>query len=256
MCLQKGNDMQNTFKTQLYKTLNTLIAQREVWEDGVYKQANAEMYAILEKCAEIYAALKEEKKNARAFNAIAEEQGINFNKGTSLALKIVRFVFGAQRNREFAYASVIKIWYDEREEAQTLTNYVIEQGGIENVRRTAGKQVTAMLGADEYRDIAEGAFENSTALTTFSLADYMLGDENNDTDYMVALVRYDKNGVGSVLAGSNKRALVSNTLAALGKQIDDLQQAQKGTDTQAVKREQAAENMKHFLAGLQQNKAA
>jgi hypothetical protein len=132
MCLQKGNDMQNTFKTQLYKTLNTLIAQREVWEDGVYKQANAEMYAILEKCAEIYAALKEEKKNARAFNAIAEEQGINFNKGTSLALKIVRFVFGAQRNREFAYASVIKIWYDEREEAQTLTNYVIEQGGVES----------------------------------------------------------------------------------------------------------------------------
>jgi hypothetical protein len=59
-----------------------------------------------------------------------------------------------------------------------------------------------------------------------------------------------------VLAGSNKRALVSNTLAALGKQIDDLQQAQKGTDTQADKREQAAENMKHFLAGLQQNKAA
>jgi hypothetical protein len=84
----------------------------------------------------------------------------------------------------------------------------------------------------------------------------MLGDENNDTDYMVALVRYDENGVGSVLAGSNKRALVSNTLAALGKQIDDLQQAQKGTDTQADKREQAAENMKHFLAGLQQSAAA
>lgn len=248
--------MTNTFKIELNNTLNTLIAQREVWEDGVYKQANAELYAILEKCGEIYAALKEDKKNARTFNAIAEGLGVSFNKGTSLALKIVRVVFGAQRNREFAYASVIKIWYDESAEGQTLTNYVIEQGGVENVRRTAGKQVTVTLSADEYRDIAEGAFAAGTALTTFSVADYMLGDENNDTDYMVALVRYDDNGIGRVLAGSNKRALVSNTLAVLGKQIDDLQQEQNSTVTQADKRKQAAENIEQFLAGLQQSTAA
>ena len=72
--------MTNKYKNELKATLNTLIAQREVWEDGVYKQANAELCAILEKCGEIYTALREDKKNARAFNAIAEEQGVNFNK--------------------------------------------------------------------------------------------------------------------------------------------------------------------------------
>ncbi|PWG15642.1 hypothetical protein [Salibaculum griseiflavum] len=79
--------MKTTFKTKLHDTLTTLVAQREHWENGVYKQANAELYAILEQCAGIYAQLKEDKAHARAFNALAEELGITFNKGTSLALR-------------------------------------------------------------------------------------------------------------------------------------------------------------------------
>jgi hypothetical protein len=31
--------MHNTFKTKLHDTLTTLVAQREHWEHGVYKQA-------------------------------------------------------------------------------------------------------------------------------------------------------------------------------------------------------------------------
>jgi hypothetical protein len=247
--------MQNTFKNQLNNTLNTLIAQREVWEDGVYKKANAELCAILEKCGEIYTALREDKKNARAFNAIAEEQGVNFNKGTSLVLKIVRFVFGAQSSREFVYASVIKIWYDESAEGQTLTNYVIEQGGVESVRRTSGKQATTKLSADEYKEIAESAFAGGNSLATFNLESYMVGDENNDTDYVVALVRSDGNGIGSVVAACNKRALVSNALAAMGKQIDELQEQEKHKNAQNDKRGTALANMQQFVA-QQHSKAA
>jgi len=80
------------FKMELNATLVTLIAQREHWENGVYKQANAELYAILEQCACIYVQLKKDKANARAFAALAEELDIKFNKGTSMALKIVRVV--------------------------------------------------------------------------------------------------------------------------------------------------------------------
>jgi len=247
--------MTNKYKNELKATLNTLIAQREVWEDGVYKQANAELCAILEKCGEIYTALRGDKKNARAFNAIAEEQGVNFNKGTSLVLKIVRFVFGAQKGREFAYASVIKIWYEERAEGQTLTNFVIERGGIENVRRAAGKQATTTLSADEYKEIAEAAFAGGNALATFNLENYMFSDENNDTDYVVALVRSDGNGIGSVVAACNKRALVSNALAAMGKQIDELQEQEKHKNAQNDKRGKALANLQQFVA-QQHNKAA
>lgn len=212
--------MQTNFKTTLNAKLATLIAQRETWEEGVYKQANAQLYAILEQCAGIYEQLKETKAHARAFNAVAEELGIKFNKGTSLALKIVRVVFGKQNNREHAYALVVKIWYDERAEQQTLTNFVIERGGIENIRRSARSLKVARYTADDYRDIAESALSGQQGMHSFTVKDYMLSDEENDTDYLVAIVRYDSAGVGHIIYGSNKRALVNTALATAGKELD------------------------------------
>jgi hypothetical protein len=240
--------MQNNFKTELNATLSTLITQRKLWEDGTYKQANADLYAILEKCGEIFTALREEKTKARAFNAIAEELGIAFNKGTSLALKIVRVVFGTQTNREFAYARVIKIWYDEKADEQTLTNYVIEQGGVENVRRNASNKTNAKLSTDDYRDIAASALTGEFALATINIEDYMLSDKENDTDYIVALVHCDSAGKGKIVYGSNKRGLVNNALAVIGKDIDDLQKQAASKETLDDIKVQKTADMKQFIA--------
>jgi len=207
-------------KIELNNKLTALIEQRKVWEDGVYKQANAELYKILENCAGIYAKLKEDKAQARAFNAVAEELGIKFNKGTSLALKIVRVVFGQGRNREHAYASVLKLWFEERDDAQTLTNFVIERGGIENIRRSASSLKVTKYTAEDYRDIADSALSGQRGIQSFTIKDYMLSDSENDTDYLVALVRYDSAGVGYIIYGSNKKALVNAALATAGKELD------------------------------------
>ena len=244
--------MTNThnIKTTLNNILNTLITQRQDWEAGAYKQANTELYAILEKCGAIYAELKADKKSTRAFNAIAEEQGIKFNKGTSLALKIVRVVFNAQSNREFAYARVLKVWHDESSEQQTLTNFVIERGGVENVRRAASAHNNNKLTADDYRDIAANALTGEHALATFDLQNYMLSDSENDTDYMVALVYCGNNGSGKIVHASNKRGLVNNALTVMGKEIDELQkQAESKATLQDVKQQKTV-NMKKFVARI------
>ena len=248
--------MQNTYKTTLSATLQQLVAQREHWEHGVYKQANAELYAILEQCAGIYAQLKEDKAHARAFNALAEELGIKFNKGTSLALKIVRVVFGQERNREHAYASVLKIWFDERDDVQMLTNFVIERGGIENVRRTASSKTANKLSADDYRDIAANALTGEHALATFGLQDYMLSDSENDTDYVVALVHCDGTGNGKIVYGSNKRALVDNALAVMGKELDDLQAKTDSKDTLDDVKQRKTADVKQFAARVLASKTA
>jgi hypothetical protein len=243
-------------KDQMNTKLTALIAQREVWEAGTYKQANAELYAILEQCGVIYAALKEDKKSARAFSALADDQGVIFNKGTSLALKIVRLVFGKQGHREFAYTRVIKLWFEERTEGQTLTNFVIEHGGIENVRRNVGKASSDKLTADDYRAIAEEAFAEGEALATLSIEKYMLADTENDSDYLVAIVRCDGNGIGEVLYGSNKRSLVSNALAVMGKELGDLQEQDTSKDEIAEKRKRKTENIKKYFANLRMQKTA
>lgn len=248
--------MQNTFKTTLSATLQQLVAQREHWENGVYKQANAELYAILEQCAAIYAQLKEDKGYARTFNALAEELGIKFNKGTSLALKIVRVVFGQESNREHAYAKVLKVWFDERDEAQTLTNFVIEHGGVENVRRTASNKMANKLSADDYRDIAANALTGEYALGEFGLQDYMLSDSENNTDYMVALVHCDSNDNGRIVYGSNKRALVDNALAVMGKELDELQKRTDSKNTLDDVKQRKTADVKKFAARVLANKIA
>ena len=244
------------FKTELADSITTLISQREVWENGLYKQANAELYSILEKCSIIYAELRNDKSNLNAFKAIADELGINFGKGTSLALKIVRIVFGQQSNREFAYARVIKIGFEQKAETQTLTNFIIEHGGIENVRRSVGNDSTKKLSPDDYREIAEETFIGATAITSFNIASYMLCDKDKETDYLVALVHCDGNGVGRVVCGSNKRSLVNNALAIMGKDIDDLQQEQASKVESKDKKQQTADNVKQFLTNSSHKKIA
>jgi len=249
---QRRQNMQTNFKTTLNTMLATLITQRQVWEDGVYKQANSELYAILEQCGKIYDMLKADKKHARAFNALAEEQGIKFNKGTSLALKIVRVVFGKQNNREHAYALVIKIWYDERTEQQTLTNFVIERGGIENIRRSASSLKVTKYTAEDYRDIAESALSGQSGTQSFTVKDYMLSDSENDTDYLVALVRYDSAGVGHIIYGSNKKALVNAALATAGKELDTRMKQSTQLQSKDEQKKLTANNIGKFIS-LQQS---
>lgn len=236
------------FKTDLHTTLNDLIQRRAAWEDGVYNQANTELYAILQQCAKVFADCRDDKKTARSFNAVVEALGIKFNKGTSMALKVVRVVFGQQNQREFAYARVLKLWHEEGGEGQTLTNYVIEKGGIENVRRNEGKKATPTLSADDYKEIAANTMAETSELASFPVAKHMLRDEDNTTDYMVALVVCDANGTGKVIYGSNRRSLVDAALAVIGKEINELQQEEDGADLRNAKLQQTTQNLKRFIA--------
>lgn len=237
-----------TTKEKLFKAIDDLIQRRTVWEDGTYKQANQQLYSILEQCAVMYAECREDKATARSFLAVAEELGIAFNKGTSMALKIVRVVFGQERQREFAYSRVLKLWYAEHSEGQTLTNYVIEKGGLENVRRNEGKKATPALKNEDYRKIAATTMSETPALASFPVAEYMLRDEDNVSDYMVALVFRDANGTGKVVYGSNRSSLVDAALAVMGKEINELQLEHENTDLLDVARKQTADNIKNFFA--------
>lgn len=240
------------FKNELTTILNTLIAQRETWENGSYKQANDELYAILEQCGMIYDAARKEDANARALNAVAEELGIAFTKGTSAALKVVRIVFGKQGDREFAYARVLKVWFEERAAGQTVTNFLIERGGIESVRR-ASKKKTSPLSPDDYRDIAAAALVVGKVLTTLTISNTMITDDKNDTGYIVALVRNKNDGNGEVLYATNKASLVNAALAATGKELHELQQQEDSETAATEKRNATLDNVKQFIARQRAN---
>lgn len=240
------------FKIELATTLNTLIAQRETWENGSYKKANDELYAILEQCGTIYAQARENDENARALTAVADEMGIAFTRGTSAAVKVVRIVFGKQGDREFAYARVLKVWFEERSGDQTVANFLIERGGVESVRR-ASKKKAPDLTPDDYRLIAAEALVEGKALSTLSISNGMITDDKNDTGYIVALVRNKNDGNGEVLYATNKASLVNAALAATGKELHELQLQEASKTAVTEKRDMTMDSVKQFIARQREN---
>jgi hypothetical protein len=232
----------------LRNTLEELHAQRSAWEEGTYKRSNDELYAILEECGRIFAELRESKARVRVFNAAIDEMEVTFNTRTSMALKIVRVVFGQQTRREYAYANVLKVWFKERDAEQTVTNFLLERGGVENVRRSAARGNKHKLTADDYREIATNALQGSVTFGTFDLQNDMLRDNENDTDYAVALVKCDARGEAAIVYSSNKRTLVDNALAVIGKELEERQREAESRETLSDVKQRKAESIKEFIA--------
>jgi hypothetical protein len=239
------------FKNELTATLNMLIAQREAWETGSYKKATDDLYAILEQCGTIYEAVRSDKGNARALTAVADDMGIAFTKGTGAALKVVRVVFGKQGNREFAYARVLKAWFEERAADQSVTNFLIERGGIESVRR-ASSQKALGLTSDEYRDIAAKLLVGGKPFATLPVNNLMVRDDKNDTDYIVAIVRNNK-GTGELVYATNKASLVNAALAVTGKELDELQKQDASKIAITERHDATLNNLQQFITVWHKN---
>ena len=89
------NLTQNTAPT-LTSVIDEMIANRIKWQEGTYAASNAELYALLGDCLELFNKAKDAKTGlAKAITEQLEERGIAYNSSTSLALKIVRLVFCA-----------------------------------------------------------------------------------------------------------------------------------------------------------------
>ena len=99
--------VQNDLKNNIQKRLDAMHAARATWEEGTLRAANEELYAILEGVYALYAELKAEVGKRRAFTALLTDLEIKTQANTSLALKVVRYVFAGQGRREVAYSSVI-----------------------------------------------------------------------------------------------------------------------------------------------------
>ena len=129
------NLTQNTAPT-LTSVIDEMIANRIKWQEGTYAASNAELYALLGDCLELFNKAKDAKTGlAKAITEQLEERGIAYNSSTSLALKIVRLVFCAPGmeekivHRAFTYAKVLKIASDAGQTGDTLSKYITDTVG-------------------------------------------------------------------------------------------------------------------------------
>ena len=131
-----------------YKRIEQLIVEREVWENGVVRTCNEQLYALLARCYTLYIEMCGGSTQAAALrgaldDVIAKKGYSNsFNKKTHTLTKIVKCVFGVDRRRVSAYSLVLREALAQKKTAGEIAGFIAEAGGVEEVRRA--KSATAI----------------------------------------------------------------------------------------------------------------
>lgn len=249
---------------------NNLIAQREVWQNGSYATSNAELHKLLGGCLDLYNVIKHDASLAKGLNAYLRGLGVDFNENTSLELRIARLVFatpGAEKNvknRVNAYARVIKVAAANGQTGATISQFIVANHGIEEIRRSglkAGQESPADI-KSRNRNVADAQFADPTLpalFAGFALPEQLMPEAGHR--YSVALVRRNPDGTGSIVFGTGNTAVVNTVLAAGGKGLVDKAHKQAEADLLKQQEAQLSENLQAFKAAsndigmLQQNAA-
>lgn len=129
------------FAGGLVSQLEALVVKRKQWEATDYKKANEGLYSLLANCLEVFNskfvnASDDDKKTLRTdLKARLEADGVRVQRNTTTLTMFVRFVFGSDRKRAHGYTYVLKAAISYDISAASLPSWIVEQGGIEEVRK-------------------------------------------------------------------------------------------------------------------------
>lgn len=231
--------MENETKTiatvaQLDTAFSTLIAQREAWEAGTYAASNAELYALLGRCLDVFYKVKRYTELARGLNGLLEKRGFKFTSGTSLEVKLLRAVFGDPtdpgkfKNRIYGYARVLSVAFAAKITGEGLPEFVNEQGGIDEIRRHDAKAAVKKNQAKVQRQLAEAELiEPDFAPIATGITITAELEPEADQHFSIALLRKEQDGTGSIVFGTNNASLVGSVLGIAGRIFDEKEQEER-----------------------------
>ena len=125
----------------LISQLDGLVSKRKQWETTDYKKANEGLYNLLASCLEVFKskfvdADDSDKKTLRSdLTTRLTAEGVRVQRNTTTLTMFVRFVFGSDRKRAHGYTYVLKAAISYDVTAANLPSWIVEQGGIEEVRK-------------------------------------------------------------------------------------------------------------------------
>jgi len=200
--------------------LDKLAERQNVWLNGIYKQSNDELYSILTECYVLTAKARSHgSKFAAALNKELTNRELTFNDGTSLETKVVRLVFGDVKKRATSYAKVLCVAGESGVKSGKLSSWIVDNGGVENVRRTDKAGKTHSQRREESVESVSSALESYKAVKLSSFAGI------DESDYTLALVRCSKDGKKTVVKEVRSLRLVKEALCSLKADVDEARAA-------------------------------
>lgn len=233
--------------------LDKLHDDQQNWNTTLYASANSRLLTLLSECLAAYHRLSGDRRMLKLFTVKLDALGIPYNAGTHLASKIIRYVFRLYNSRTAAYARVLRTALDLKKAPNELAAWVVNLGGIENVRRLSKSGKTPTKQAQESANQAVALLLKCDALATIAAASADLTPDNStEFPFSLAVVRQNDAGdyeivrcvrnatlLRSVLAGEAKSLNAENDNAAAAQQQSDKRaqsnaiaaEAQKSTDS-------------------------
>ena len=120
--------------------LDDLVTRRESW-DIDFQKSNLAQYILLSDMYKVFMTSfvqvkSEERKALKIFlTAKLIEKGANILEQTTVLTMFIRYVFNAPSKRAHVYSNVIKAAISHSIEPENLSNWIIKEGGIDEVSR-------------------------------------------------------------------------------------------------------------------------
>jgi hypothetical protein len=212
------------FADGIVQQLDALSKARENWETTDYKKANQGLYQLLSQCLDVFNTeyVKADKVSQNALRKELTkkltEGGVKVQATSSTLTMFVRFVFNSDRNRAHAYANVLLAAIAAGIDAVDLPDFIIDAGGIEEIKRRQVKSATAIANQVKLDAAkADVKFEVEMASAMTPLATVAI--EELTGSYALMLVKPKLDGTADVVATLSDLpdALVNSLIGRMAK---------------------------------------
>ena len=222
--------------------LEALHTEQKTWSDTLYKNSTTQLYRMLADCLDVWDQLKSNRTQRQELDHWLDTAGLKSKSDTHLTTKIVRYVFRINTKRSQIYARVLRIAGDEGIKAENFVRWVIEHGGVEEVRRQNANGASPLaIAAQIVKDAADILLEADTIATLEKRPQQLTVNTDGSLDFALALVRENKStGAAEIVYGMNNAALIKKFLAYVGKEVIEQRKAKLSTKQQAAAADAAA----------------
>lgn len=232
---QRAMPLQPTTAEAIVAAFDTLKARRENWEMHQLRASNDVLYGILGDCYAIYVRTQKNDALREKFLKAYDAKYGKCKANTSIATKIVWAVFGKHlEQRAFNYSNVLRTVYQnlKDEPGKTFREYVIEVGGIEEIRRNGGNTDAVKAKREAERQTAIANLNSNSGIAK-GLQIHLPEEQqekNAEHSFRAALIREEADGTFTIVMVSSSEVPVNSMIAEFAKR-DDHQPAAAASGT-------------------------
>ena len=218
------NSVKNMSVTAVIALLDKTRVEAEAWNAGAYKTSNEQLFQQLGTCLDaLNQLMASDVKSRRDFTKRYNAHGFKKTAATTLATMVVRYVFrlAANSKRSASYARVLRAANERGIDGMNLSAWILENGGIEQIRRTTpdGKKPSQIEA--ELVELAQTKLaERKPLLTPPAVADELKPRKDALHGFSIAIL-LTSGGKSSIVCGLNDERLVKFALARAGKRLNE-----------------------------------